>query len=429
MSPSVLIPAATQGPFEVCSIHFDFRGGHAIELRDPATDRPIGASPEWVAGGRDETSAYLRATRLDLRIVFRGTPAADGEYVVGADGTLFQMEERRVKLTFDSGTALSNPEVFRARQALPNQVGIHTAKLDWYVRSQADPGACVAVGTSTHRICTTWRPMTPDAHQELYRWVYKPLMEWSCGWATGRDDEKDICDALMKGLRSSPLQYGHPLRVRDVRNFLLNQGGMCGEWYCVFQQLAHCQGVFVHRRAFLVDWRVEPNGEERWCAIVIRRGGLNQAHPTHSESDFHDNDTGYPIGAQVPIVVRRERRYQFFGSAGYWEDGHCINFLVHQRRLYLYDACFGVGPIEIDAPLPASDLTVAQGGADLASFKAHYLNDAVDYMLGSLYNGPDFYRCLHPRPGVLGGNGMTVRTRDIPDEVAGSDGLTFYWSD
>ena len=63
---------------------------------------------------------------------------------------------------------------------------------------------------------------------------------------------------------------------------LLNQGGMCGVWYQAFQQMAHCQGVFVYRRRFMVDWRHMPDGEEHWCAIVIRTGGLNQAGPTTS---------------------------------------------------------------------------------------------------------------------------------------------------
>jgi hypothetical protein len=424
-----LLPWRTTAPFGLHSIHFNFPGGQAIELRDPATDQPVAADPEWIVGIRNETAAYVRGLRPQMRVVFRGTPGTGGTYTIGADGTPFQVEERQVALNFHTVTGLSEPEWFRAKQDLPDQIGMHATKLDWYVRSQPAPVHCLAVGTSNHRVCTTWKAMTPDPSQELRRWVYKPFMEWTCEWAAGRNDEKDICDAIIEGVRASHLRYGHPLRVRDVRHFLLNQGGMCGEWYCVFQQMAHCQGVFVHRRAFLVDWRMEVTGEELWCAIVIRQGGLNQAQPTFPESDFHDNDTGYPIAARVPLVARRERRYQFFGCPGYWDDGHCINFLVHQGRLHLYDACFGRGPIEINSPLPVPDLNVAQGGADLASFKAQYLDDAVDYMLGSLYNGLDFHRCAVPSPGVLGGNGITVRTRDIPDVVHGTEGVTFRWSE
>src|SRR5207253_3516444 len=110
-----------------------------------------------------------------------------------------------------------------------------------------------------------------------------------------------------------------------------------------------------------------PNGEEHWCAIVIRRGGLNQATPTHPASEFHDNDTGFPIpaGTVVPIANRTERRYRFWGPPmpGDVADGHCINFLVYNGLLYLYDACFGTGPIQIDATLPVNNTNIAQGGA------------------------------------------------------------------
>ena len=50
--------------------------------------------------------------------------------------------------------------------------------------------------------------------QELATWVYKPLMEWTCQWAAGEDDEKAICDAIIRNIGSSGLRYGHPLRVR-----------------------------------------------------------------------------------------------------------------------------------------------------------------------------------------------------------------------
>jgi hypothetical protein len=197
---------------------------------------------------------------------------------------------------------------------------------------------------------------------------------------------------------------------------------MCGGWYQLFQQMAHCQGVFVHRRCFLVDWRRAANGEEQWCALVIRAGGLNQVHPTQGVSEFHDNDTAFPIAAPVPLTTNVEQRYRFWGRPGYRRDGHCINFLVYKGGLYLYDACFGAGPFKIDAPLPSDDYSVL-GGAELSSFKAQYLDTAVDYMLGSLYNGGVLHRSHKPS----GTNGMTVKTALIPEVVGGQQGLTFFW--
>ena len=249
-------------------------------------------------------------------------------------------------------------------------------------------------------------------------------MEWTCQWAAGQNDEKAICDAIIANVGASGLRYG--VYAADVREMLRNQGGMCSVWYQAFQHMAYCQGIFVYRRRFLVDWRLMPNGEEHWCAIVIRSGGLNQANPTHPASDFHDNDTIFPIpaGTVVPIVNRTERRYRFWGLPlpGILGDGHCINFLVYNEQLYLYDACFGAGPIQINAHLPVNNTNVAQGGSNLAPFKAAYFDGAIDYMLGSIHNGPDFLRSV-----LFADNGMTVRTTDIPDNVNGADGLTFRW--
>jgi hypothetical protein len=91
---------------------------------------------------------------------------------------------------------------------------------------------------------------------------------------------------------------------------------------------------------------------------------------------------------------------------------------------YLYDACFGTGPCEIDSPLPPDDFSV-WGGAQLSSFKSCYLDAAVDYMLGSLYNGSVLYRS-DPATET---NGMTVRTALIPEMIGAGPGLTFYWGD
>ena len=128
----------------------------------------------------------------------------------------------------------------------------------------------------------------------------------------------------------------------------------------------------------------------------------------------------------VPIVNRTERRYRFWGLPNFHHDGHCINFLVYNDEVYLYDASFGVGPIRINAPLPLNDTNVAVGGTSLAPFKAAYFDGAIDYMLGSIHNGPDFLASRHI-PNVLYVNGMTVRTSDIPENSNGVDGLTFRW--
>src|SRR5579864_883774 len=384
-SPASTVPPPV-APFSVYSVHFDFPGGQAIKLRDPATNQFIGTTPEWVASVRNEMAAYVRATRPEMRVIFRGTPAVNGTYTVGADGMPIQVDERRVTLAFDPGSGLSAPEVFRANGNLPDQIGLHPTTLHWYVREMPAPAHCPPAGTSTHLIATSWRALAtaPAPEAGLSNWVYRPLMEWTCRWAAGQNDEKAICDAIIASVASSGLRYG-VLGIYEVRDLLLNQGGMCEAWYKTFQQMAQCQGIFVYRRRFLVDWRQVANGEVLWCAIVIRRGGLNHAVPTHDASNFHDNHVGFPIpaGMAFPIVNITERRYRFWGLPHYHYDGHCINFLEYNGELYLYDACFGMGPIQVNAPLPVNNLNVVQGGANLAPFKAAYLDHAIEYMLGS----------------------------------------------
>jgi len=428
-SPTLAPPL--RAPFEVHSIHFDFPGGQAIRLLEPVNNAIVGAGPEWVsAPPHNELVAYVRASRPHIRVVFRGTPAANGTYSVGTDGNPIQVEESRVALAFDPATGLSNSVDLRMRNRLPNRIGVYQANLNWYVRSPADSPYCLPSTTSQHRICTTWRAMTLNDGEGLLGWSYKQLMEWTCLWTAGKDDEKDICDAIITNLFRSHLQYG--VLAYDVRQMLLLGGGMCGGWYQMFQQMAHCQGVFVHRRRFVVHWRAMPGNEILWCAIVIRSGGLNQRHPMQGPSEFHDNDTTFPITAPVTLQTRVERRYRFWGEAiidppDWYGDGHCINFLEYRGRLYLYDACFRTGPCEIDSPLPPDDHSI-WGGVQLSSFKTQYLNTAVDYMLGSLYNGgADLCKTVAPGIGRAATNGMTVKTACIPDVAQGNPGVTFYW--
>jgi len=270
-----------QAPFTVHSVHFDFADGQAIRLRDHLTDHFVGDDgPEFmVSPARDELAAFVRNTRPSLLVIFRGNQTAGGTYSVGAGGSLFQVEEREVTLAFDPVTGLSAPVMFRAKTRLPNRVGIHQARLDWYLRRPAHSALCILANSTAHRLGTTWRPMVPRPAVRLEDWVYSALMEWTCAWAAEGDDEKDICDAIIANLARSGLRYG--VKAYDIRQMLRRGGGMCSGWYQLFQQMAHCQGVFVHRRCFIVHWRTLPSNETLWCALVIRSGGLGQPHPTH----------------------------------------------------------------------------------------------------------------------------------------------------
>jgi hypothetical protein len=415
-------PGSIAALFKIHCVHFDFEGGQAIELRDPVTDSRLGSFPEWDSTGRNALIAYVRATRPRIQAVFRGTPTSNGVHIIGATGTHSQLIEEHVDLVFNPITGLSTPVQFTFASAMPDAIGRHLLTFNWYTLNASDPSLHRPVGTTSHTVCTTWRALVLNPDQELSSWVYSRLVDWTCQWAAGRNNEKDICDAIVSNLASTGLQYG--VHVYEVREMLISGGGMCGGWYLMFQQMAHTQGVFVHCRSFRVDWRVLPNGEEHWCALVIRSGGLNQPSPTDPPVQFRDHDGTFPDPAAA-LVSRVERRYRFWGnpSPEYKADGHCVNFLVYEGRVFLYDACFGTGPFEIHSALPPDDFSV-WGGAQLASFKAQYLDAAVDYMLGSLYNGGYLWRSR-----LRGTNGVTVRTAQIPEMVNGKPGLTFRWGE
>lgn len=415
--------SASKAAFDLQSVHFDFPNGQAIHLKDPATDLFVGESPEWVEGQAPRPVAYVRGVTPQIQAVFRGTSAANGDYLIGASGTLLGITQRRVTLAFDTVSGLSTAISFTFEGPLPDVIGIHAVGLDWYACDPATPALRREIGTSAQSLCTTWRPMAPNADRGLENWVYSPIAVWTSEWAAGATDEKQICDEVIKKLHLSGLQYG--LDYREVREMLQNGGGMCRGWYLLFQQMCHCQGVFVHRRAFLVHRRTVPPDEIHWCALAVRHNGLNQAVHPEPEADYRDHDIAFP-GLGAPLALRTESRYRFWGEPlpGFWGDGHGINLLEFGGDLFLYDASFGRGPFKVDPPLPPTGMAIL-GGLQLASFKAAYLDQAVDYMMGSLYNGGHFYEADE----ASDTNGITVKTSMIPTQIGRNPGITFGWSE
>lgn len=424
------VPPIAPGPvpFTVESIQFNYDGSKAIPLKDHVTNNYI-PTPEWTKGGDNEPAAYVQGTKAHIKVVFREGPGyiAGATYAVSAIGNLGGVRRKDVTPVFHPNN-LTNPIDFELMWPLPHAIGKHTVTMEWYARKI--PATIPTHFDSTkHTICTTWKKITPvqDKDKHLEDWVYKKPMLWTSEWAAGKTNERDICDAIIKNLHKSGLKYGKRLsKTRPyVRRVLDDEIGMCGEWYYTFQHFVHCQGVFVHRRFYYVDWRDLPNNEVKWCAIVIKSGGLNQPQPTYGASEFHDVED-YPITMNTPIKTITQKRYRFWGIPGGKDDGHGINFLKYNNKLYLYDASFGTGPFEIALfntadGLPPKNLSIV-GGKELASFKKSYLDKAVDYMLGTLYHGTKLYKTEYKVA-----NGITVRTLKIPDESAGFKEITFIW--
>jgi hypothetical protein len=302
-----------------------------------------------------------------------------------------------------------------------NDVGVVTLSLEWYARAANNVEA--KIGTSRHQLYFTWKPIVPDAGEELPEWAYAPLVQWTSAFAAGAASDKEVCDRVMQHLPATGLKYG--VAGWTPRQMLLGNGGMCGGWYQMFQMMLHCQGVAVQKRAFLVDWRTLADDAVQWNAIVVSGGGLNQPVPPVTPSDFHDVTT-FPIPSPATVTRLTAQRYRFWGSPGGWSDGHCVNFVEFEGQLYLYDASFHLGPIALDMPMPPADGTVL-GGSELADFVAKYLSVAVSHMLGSFTVNGDALVSEVPVGGAAGVNGVSVLTSSLPAMVGTLPTITFRW--
>ncbi len=403
----------------VDTIWLNYSGSQAINLVDSATDVSLGATPEWTSGGRNVPAAYVRNTSSIVLVVTFGDIGGGGEIRVSAPSGVLNAYTvvEDTTATFDVGTL-----------SLPDSIGVNLIPLTWeiWVNDGKGDGSWDFLASMTLTVYTTWAPMVPNADDQLTSSVYTELVQWTCTWAAGLNDAKAICDAVISSLPKSGLKYQSG--AWDIRTMLLNGGGMCRGWGKMYQYMVHCQGIYVYFRAFLVNWRSLPDQQVQWAAIVCTAGGLNQTAPPVSPEEFNDNDTQFPSDAAVPLATRTEARWSFWGVANRASDGHVVNMLTIGGNLYLYDPSFGTGPFQIAMPLPPADGTIL-GGTQLSSFKSVYLNTAIPYMMGSLFNGDTLYTARRGDPGTgdPGDTGITVSTPIIPDVVSGFPEITFYW--
>lgn len=397
----------------VDSIWFNYPNSVAIDLVDPKSNQSLGASPEWTRQGRNVPAAYVRNTSfIQLAVTLSGFGGSKKIRVRGPSGTL---GERTV--------SAGKTEMFPAGSlSLRNTIAVNSVSLTWqvWVDDGKGGGSWDTLQSMTVVIFTTWGPMVEDPSQGLTKSVYYQLVAWTCTWAASLNDTKAICDAVIRNLAKSGLKYG--VSAWEIREMLLRGGGMCAGWAKMYQYMVYCQGIFVYRRAYLVDWRPLANGDVQWAAIVCTAGGLNQSAPPVQPATFNDDNIKFPIPGKVALTTTTTSRWMFWGSPWGPYDGHVINFLTLGSKLYLYDPSFGTGPFDINMPLPPDDGTIL-GGTQLASFKSGYLNSAVPYMMGSLINGGTLYDASSSPLST----GITVKTSIIPDVVSGFDEITFYW--
>ncbi|HEV8613379.1 MAG TPA: hypothetical protein VGQ73_07700 [Gemmatimonadales bacterium] len=436
------MPSSTgsAAPFTVESIHFAYPGNpDSIPLRDPMTLEFLGASPEWTAAGQRRVIACVRGRRPLIRVTFaRSARGArpDGRWRVRAAGEGGPgIAERLVTLKFDR-RGRSGPHEFRLAAPLP--AGIGTLDLYWQWEA-GRAGSQFQPGLTRHRFHLAWRePIAPAVWAALTEpkegppgeparpWVYLPLMQWTCEWAKSSRGAKEICDAILARVRESGLQYAPLVPAYTVQDMLTGAGGYCFGWYHLFQAMAAAQGVRLERRTYATDWREQPRGEARWCAIVVEAAGVNRSEPLEEASTFHDVKRR-PV-ATSRIDREHQRRYRFWGVPGLRADGHCINFLKYRGRWLLYDACFRTEPVALRGfALPVPNVKRPISVERLGNFKAAYLQGAVPFMLGSLLHSGKLLRTVHPTTSSgRTRNGATLKTQLIPKRDAQ---ITFYWTE
>lgn len=428
--------AGSSPPVGIQSISFaDQENDQAVSIRDPADGRFLGAIPEWQTGHSPDPAAYPCGARPRIRVVFnRAGGLTDGAWTIQARGTGGPgVAARQVQLRFDAA-GHSEPCELELGAALPASVGSLTVHWDWTATGGDGP---IPLGATDHLIYLVWKlpvesrlwdkskhpASAPRPASVAGRWVFEPLLRWTCAWAAGRADEKAICDAIIANVHQTGLQYAVP--AWSVHAMLRKGGGYCGGWYRMFQALAGVQGVRVERRSFWVVWPADAEHDVRWCAIVVKAPGINRTEPVDDPSLFHD------VAAQpvhlAPVQDVTERRYRFWGAPGVASDGHCVNFLRYDGTWYLYDACFFDRCIPLEGfQLPEVNGKTPVPTRALGNFKEAYLQVAVDHMLGTIEVAGRLYRAVPPngKGNPPEENGVTVQTSIIPPEAPK---LAFYW--
>lgn len=344
----------------------------AVQMIDHVTDRVLPV-PEWdYSAGTNEPACYVRGTTIVVQARFRLLRyynAIKGARI-WATGSLGGLGEKPV--IFRDGW--SSYVSFTAVEPLPDVVSVNNITWDWWYRDVngiGTPPAKMGV-SSTHEVFAVWKdPLDPP--------IYKSVTRWTTQWTTGAGDAnttKDIADAIISKEHLSGLHYGYPAWTVD--DILDTGGGMCGGWYKMFHEMCGDQGVYVYNRCYILKNDAAPYPEKKWIGIVIKDPGLNNPEPTWPYRWWYDVDTKYPYPDDSDVHEVYEKRYIFYSPS----DGHCVNFLLYDGKIYLYDASFGTGPWpDTFDHIPSGDYK----GTALHNFRVNYHDIAIDHMEGTIY--------------------------------------------
>jgi hypothetical protein len=319
---------------------------------------------------------------------------------------------------------------FESDSGLPSSCGIDIVKIEFtfYYNDGTNWVRIPGKQTTTHRICRTvgvprWVDYTGDGNKENF--VYVPLAEWSCKWASGCSNLKSVADACFYYIEESGLKYGG-ISAWYTADLLDKGGGMCDGWNDFFDHLVAVQGFATAKYFYGLSANAGVSPEVKWASIVIKSPGTNRTTPAHPvANDYRCVDSAYPIpryysdsSPNDDVVFYSGMTWYKFGSPTMM-DGHAINFVEWGGVIYLYDASFRntFGPNPKAGTFSSLPPNGYMQGAGLANFKSIYYNSAIDYHEGDVYCDND-------------GNPNTppvVRTLDIKTSLFSENELRLYW--
>jgi len=353
-------------------------GSPAIALQEARVSSysptPV-APPHWTADKGVQPAVFVRGSAMQVNLGLKVDGAPDGRVLVYGTCPLFDVPAAEVAFDED-GTARATLAV---DGRLPNVVGAHDASVQWFARVVGDSTVAEQpLATTPVRILTTFK--APIAKGR----VFKELVEWSCRFAAGLDDDKAIADALITNLHETGLHYGR--RGWSTFDILKNKGGMCGGWCMFFRDYCATQGVVLVPWFFTLEKNSSEGGQMKWEGIDIHAGGLNNPEPTFKVPAYLIDEV-YPnpryFGRTSPdddvTYFPSRAMYQFQTVV----DGHCVNFLNYGGKQFMYDPSFGTGPFGgfFEGDIPEQ---TPMTGASLDTFRQVYFDRGVDHLNGRI---------------------------------------------
>ena len=145
---------------------------------------------------------------------------------------------------------------------LPDEIGVNQLRLYWKIKTDTGSSVVISEQMTGNTTYTLWsQPRTDDVG---YFWensaqpvpeedprIYVEVINYSCTWASGKNTEKEIMDAIFDGLwneaYTTPGWRYTPGEGSTDGLILKTDTGSCGEWALFYHALVETQGIDVTR--------------------------------------------------------------------------------------------------------------------------------------------------------------------------------------